>query len=247
MASKNNSIERKTILVVDDDAVVRAVIKGAFEREYNVLEASGYQEVVKQLPKRIDLALIDYVLPDHDGFEVLKVLRETKPALPAIIMTGYGNENVIIKALRSAVADYIKKPMELAYLKRRISEILGGEWNNKHAEVETKEEFILDGIAEYIKENYMKDLTLDKLACMACMNRFRLSRGFKNRFGQTFPSYLNRIRIKNAAKLLRNHNLNISEIASFVGYRSVVHFERVFRSVYEISPMQYRKKRETLK
>jgi YesN/AraC family two-component response regulator len=243
MCFRKKPMDKKNILLVDDDATIRDLIKDALKKEYNILEASGYSEAVKLFKYPIDLALIDYVLPDSDGFEVLKAIRDVKPALPAIIMTGYSNENVVIKALRTEVADYIKKPVKLAYLRRRLSEILGGKESNRNSEgVESREEFILDGIAAYVEEKYMKDLTLDKLASMACINRFKFCRDFKKRFSQTFTSYLNTIRVKNAAELLKNPNLNITEIAYFVGYKSVIHFDRVFRAVYGISPREYRKK-----
>ncbi|OGW37990.1 MAG: hypothetical protein A2Y97_10055 [Nitrospirae bacterium RBG_13_39_12] len=241
--NKNNSTEMKNILLVEDDTMVRTMIMDALEKEYNVFEASGYSEAVEQLGHQIDLALIDYVLPDSDGFELLKKIREVKPALPAIIMTAYSNETLVIKALRTEVADYIKKPLEIAYLRKRLSEILGGKENYDISEsVESREEFILDAITAHIEENYMKDLTLNKLASMACMNRFKFCRSFKERAGQTFTSYLNRIRVKNAAELLKNHNLNITDIAFFVGYKNIVHFDRVFRAFYGVAPSEYRKK-----
>ncbi|MEW6418909.1 MAG: response regulator transcription factor [Nitrospirota bacterium] len=235
-------MSKKTILLVEDDTVVREVIKDALKKEYNVLGASNYSEAVKLLRHPIDLALIDYILPDSDGFEVLKAIREEKIALPAIIMTGYSNEAVVIKALRSAVADYIKKPIKLSYLRKRLSEILGGEWTNEHTDnAGTKDEFILDGIAAYIEEKYMKELTLDKIANMACMNRFKFCRAFKERFGKTFTSYLNSIRLKKASELLKYPNLTITEIAFFVGYGSFSQFKRVFKKVYGVSPKEYRR------
>lgn len=236
-------MEKKTILLVDDDTVVRDVIKQALIREYNILEASGYSEAVKLLKHPIHLALIDYVMPEYDGFDVLKALRKSKPALPAIIMTAYSDENVVLKALRTEVADYIKKPLKLAYLRKRLSEILGGKESNNHSEtVESRKEFILDGIAAHIKENYMTNLTLDRLASMACINRFELSRAFRDRFGQTITSYLNSERVKGAVDLLKKPDLNITEIAHFVGYGSVTHFDRIFRAVHGISPLKYRRK-----
>jgi two-component system response regulator YesN len=235
-------MEKKSILFVDDDEVVRTMIKGFLEREYNVLEASSYSEAVKLLKYPIDLALIDYILPDSDGFDLLKAIREEKVTLPAIIITGYSNEAVVIKALRSAVADYIKKPIKLSYLRRRLSEILGGEWTIGYTDsVGTREEFILDGIAAYIEEKYMKDLTLDKIARMACMNRFKFCRVFKQRFGKTFLSYLNSIRVKKASELLKNSNLSVTEIAFSVGYGSFSQFKRVFKKVYFLSPKDYRR------
>ena len=236
-------MNKKTILLVEDDTVVREVIKDALKREYNVLEASGYSEAIKLFSYPIDLALIDYILPDGDGFEVLKAIREVKPELPAIIMTAYSNENVVLMAIRTEVADYIKKPLKLAYLRKRLSEILGDMEANKNLEgLESREEFVLDGVAAYLEEKYMKELTLDKVAGMACMSRFRFCRRFKERFGQSFVSYLNSIRVKNAAELLKKPNLTITEIAQFVGYKSITHFERMFRTIHGISPGEYRKK-----
>ena len=235
-------MDRKNILLIDDDNVVRDMIKDSLEKEYNVIEASTYTDVMNLLENPIDLALIDYVLPDADGFDVLQTLRASRPALPAIMMTGYSNETVVIKALRTEIVDYMKKPLKLSYLKKRLSEILGGKENDKqYASVSSRDDFIMDGVISHIEEKYMKHITLEKAASMACMNKFKFCRAFKERYGQTFISYLNGIRVKNAAELLRNNNLSITEIAYFVGYGSVVHFDRVFRSVYGITPRDYRK------
>ncbi|GAB4410792.1 MAG: hypothetical protein OHK0032_06590 [Thermodesulfovibrionales bacterium] len=239
-------MERKSILLVEDDADVRDIIRFVLERNYNVLEASRYSEAIGYLSKPLDLALIDYILPDHDGFELLKAIRKVKPTLPAIIMTAYSNETVAIKAVRAGATDYIKKPLSLISLMRKVSEILGEKIDTGHREdetVESRDEFIMDGIATYIEEKYMEGLTLDKLAAMAGMNKFRLCRAFKGRFGQTFKSYLNSVRIKNAAELLKSPDLSISEIAYIAGYGSIVHFERIFKERYGISPVEYRRKR----
>jgi len=231
------------VLLVDDDPVVRDIIKSALEREYDVVEASGYSEVIDLLNYPVDVAIIDYILPDCDGFDILKKVREVHPALPAIIMTGFSHERVVIKAIRSEVADYIKKPLKLAYLKKRLAELFGNESEYGVSEdIENREEFILDGVAEHIEDNYAKNLTLDKLSAMSCMSRFKFSRSFRNRFKQTFTSYLNSIRVKNAAELLINPNISIGEVARVVGYSSVTHFERVFKAVFGMTPREYRKR-----
>jgi AraC-like DNA-binding protein len=76
---------------------------------------------------------------------------------------------------------------------------------------------------------------------MACMNRFKFCRAFKQRFGKTFTSYLNHIRIKKASELLKNPNLSVTEIAFFVGYGSFSQFMRVFKTIYGVSPKEYRR------
>jgi PleD family two-component response regulator len=60
---------------VDDYAIIRDIIKSALAGDYRILEASNYSDVTKHLDYHIDLVIIDYILPDQNGFAVLKILR----------------------------------------------------------------------------------------------------------------------------------------------------------------------------
>jgi transcriptional regulator GlxA family with amidase domain len=106
--------------------------------------------------------------------------------------------------------------------------------------MQNSEESILEGVASYIKENYMKDVTLDQLSRMACINRFKFCRAFKKKFGKSFVSYTNKLRIDKADDLLRDTDLNIIDIAYLVGFQSVVHFGRIFKRIHGIAPREYR-------
>jgi YesN/AraC family two-component response regulator len=233
---------RKSLLLVEDDDVIRDVIKSALNNEYQVFEASSYVDVMKFPFQSVDLAIIDYILPDRDGFEVLQSLRERNPSLPAIIITGWGDEDVIIRALRENATDYIKKPVNLQYLRERVSDIVGDAKGKEHDALHSDKGEQLDSIVKHIQENYMGELTLDKLARLACMSRFSFCRAFKERFSQSFISYVNGIRLKNAGELLKDSRTSITEIAFSVGYRNSGHFNRVFKAVYKMSPREYRRK-----
>jgi len=235
-------MNKKSLLVIDDDAFIRDIIKNTLDKDYRIIEATSYSDVVKLHSEPIDLAIIDYILPDRDGFEVLRLLRDKEPSLPAIIMTGHSNENLVINAIRKHVADYIKKPMNLSYLKRRLSEIFSDKQDNEYPDTSLNKGHLLDAIANHIKKTHMFDLTLDQLARMACMNRFSFCRAFKERFGRTFTSYLNNIRIKHAVMLLKTSHSSITEIAFIVGYRNLGHFNRIFRAVCKVPPREYRKR-----
>lgn len=235
---------KKTILLVEDNKELMEMIKGALQREFNVLEASTCSESQRHLSNHIDLALIDYLLPDGDGFEVLDALRRSKPALPAIMMTGYSQKDLVIRALRAGVTDYIEKPVCLKYLREKLSAILDGDGANRADEhlrvVENREESIMVSIASFIRENYMQELSLEKMLKLAGMNRTRFCATFKQRTGRTFVSYLNQVRIENASELLKNSDLNVTGTAHKVGYKNVIHFERVFRKMKGTSPRRYR-------
>lgn len=104
----------------------------------------------------------------------------------------------------------------------------------------------MNGIAAYIEKNCMKKLTLDKIAAIACMNKYKFSRLFKERSGQNFKSYLNTTRIKKAAGLLKNLDLSVTEIAILVGYKNITHFNRTFKMIYGESPRKYRERARKL-
>lgn len=233
---------RKSLLIVEDDPSIRNVLEVAFNSRYFILEAATYADAMKFPSRNIHLAIIDYILPDRDGFEVMTSLRVGNPGLPVIIMTGYGNDDVIIRALRKHVADYMKKPLDLRYLRQRVSEILGDVQGREDHALPAYKNNNLVSIAKHIQDNYMEELTLDKLARMACMSRFSFCRAFRERFDQCCISYVNSIRMQNAVQLLQNPHVSITEIAFSVGYRNSGHFNRVFKQAYKISPREYRKK-----
>ncbi len=208
-----------------------------------MLEAANCHEAFKQINDPLDLALIDYQLPDGDGFDVLKALREAKPELPVIMITAYSTESLAIKALRSGVTDYLKKPFTFAYLTGRLSELLEGKKNGDMPEGGgSREMFIMDCIAALIENNYTKDLTRDELAERARMDKHKFSKAFNGRFGQGLKSYVNSIRTRKAAEMLRNQELSVAEVAFSVGYGSVPHFCRVFKETYGLPPEEYRKR-----
>ena len=238
-------MKKKTILLVEDDAVVRDMIRGALEGSYSILEASNCLEVHEFLSHHLDLAIVDYMLPDGTGFDILEVLRQEHRNLPVIFMTAYSSENLAIRALREGITDYVKKPLSFAYLRGKLSEILEGKKTTGHPDSsESREIFIMDSIAAFIHDNFGEDLSRGNLAGRAYMSESKFGRAFKERFGRSVQSYLQDIRLSKAANLLgNNQDLSITDIALFVGYANVAHFTRMFKKVYGISPLEYRRKK----
>jgi len=116
-------MEKKTILIADD-SVVRGLLKDILEEEYHILEASTCQEVVEKLKTHIDLALIEFFLPDAYGSEVLNEIRKVKPEMPVILM-GHGSKTSEIKTLGNKTVDFIQKPFQLVNLKKKVAEMIG--------------------------------------------------------------------------------------------------------------------------
>ena len=102
----------ETILVVEDNRDVRAFVVSALETSgFAVVEAAtGWQALRLAESKRPDVLLLDWQLPDISGLDVLRALRAGGCDSPAILMTGYGSEELAIIALRLGARDYLIKP-----------------------------------------------------------------------------------------------------------------------------------------
>lgn len=99
----------------------------------------------------------------------------------------------------------------------------------------------LENIKEYLEGHYKEKISLDHLADQFYMNKYYLSRIFKEQFGATILSYLDQVRITHAKQLLRFSNLTVEQVGREVGIEEGAYFNRVFRKVEGITPGKYRK------
>lgn len=97
-------------------------------------------------------------------------------------------------------------------------------------------------VLRFINQHYREDISLDLLSKSFFISPYHLSRTFKKVTGFSFIEYLNSIRTKEAQRLIRDTSQSISHIAASVGFDSLTHFGRVFKSITGLSPSQYRKK-----
>ena len=114
-------MSQKMVLVVEDDAAIRRGIVDALDFEgYCTREAAaGATGMQLALHSACDLLLLDLVLPEVDGLEILGRVRSARPTLPVIILTALGEEQDRIRGLRLGADDYVVKPFS-------VKELLGG-------------------------------------------------------------------------------------------------------------------------
>ncbi len=114
----------KTILVVDDEAIIRDLCSRAL-KGYRVLEAANGEEALKIFGQGgIDVILTDVMMPKMNGIELLKRLKELEPTLVVIVMTGFAEKDVILNALKADADDFIAKPLNLLQLKTAVDKAL---------------------------------------------------------------------------------------------------------------------------
>jgi len=113
-----------TILVVDDEAVIRElcakVLKG-----YRVLEAENGEEALDLLDREdVDIVLTDVMMPQMNGLDLLKEAKARNPNQAVVVMTGFAEKDIILRALKSDADDFISKPINLLQLKTTIDKVL---------------------------------------------------------------------------------------------------------------------------
>jgi DNA-binding NtrC family response regulator len=113
------------ILVVDDQQGSRESIKAVFSKTHKVSLAESAQEALKILSeKRIDLILLDFMMPDKDGLSLLEEAKGLYPDLPIIMVSASSSVKPIVQAIRLGAHDYISKPFEVAELRRIVERAL---------------------------------------------------------------------------------------------------------------------------
>ncbi|MCZ2259492.1 response regulator transcription factor [Sporosarcina sp. G11-34] len=118
--------EKVTLLVVDDEDRIRRLLNMYLTREgYEVEEAvDGAEALEKALAYNYDCILLDQMMPEKDGLEVLEALREQKKMTPVIMLTAKGEESDRITGLESGADDYIVKPFSPREVVLRVKAIL---------------------------------------------------------------------------------------------------------------------------
>jgi two-component system, OmpR family, alkaline phosphatase synthesis response regulator PhoP len=113
------------ILIIEDDAGIRSGVCEALRRVgYQVVEGSTAAEGTRQPIGSVHLALLDVMLPDGSGLQVLNALRQQEPWLPIILLTARGEPEDRVRGLRSGADDYIVKPFGVEELLARVEAVL---------------------------------------------------------------------------------------------------------------------------
>ncbi|MFA5523233.1 MAG: diguanylate cyclase [Tissierellales bacterium] len=131
-------MRQESILVVDDDPILLDLLeKILFQRGYDVILCSKTLNLIKTIKdNKIDLAIIDLVMPQIDGYEIIELIRKTEPEMPIIILSGKTNTENKTRALGIGADDYITKPFQEEELIARVERALTRALNFKEKSIE---------------------------------------------------------------------------------------------------------------
>ena len=123
-----------SILIVDDDADIRCLMKTCLEKDYYILEASNGIEAIKVLFERneqkedkpVNLIILDVMMPDMDGYEVIKNLKQDKATknIPVVFFSAKTQKKEIEKGLSLGAKGYLSKPFNIGEFPQKIRKFI---------------------------------------------------------------------------------------------------------------------------
>src|SRR5690348_12203690 len=115
----------ETVLVIDDEQLIRrSITKRLSVAGYQVLEAEDGKTAIERAGLGVDLAILDYRLPDMDGLSVLKQIRQIDPDVLVILLTAYASVETAVEAMKLGAYHFMNKPFDLEALAAMVEQAL---------------------------------------------------------------------------------------------------------------------------
>jgi len=112
-------LKTKKVLIIDDDQQILDILKNFVKlNDCSVdVESTAEKGLAMVRTGEFDIVILDIMLPDLDGIEVLKRIQRISPNLPVIMITGGNNDERAKECLKSGAVDFIAKPFDFEYLR----------------------------------------------------------------------------------------------------------------------------------
>jgi len=255
--------EKPTVLVVDDHAAIRTLVRRRLEPMYQVVEAldgaDGLEKVNRLLP---DLVISDVMMPVMDGFELCTSIKANHDTsfIPVILLTARAERKDRITGWDTGADAYLAKPFDHAELMSIVVNQIASthqlkERVREQIEASSQRDFPIDerpvGIpspedllkstfmeviaARYIDENF----SVDEMAMALGMSRSTFFRKVESVFGRSPSAVLRTFRLEKAAFMFATNEGTVSEICYATGFKNVAHFSKSFREQFGVTPSKY--------
>jgi YesN/AraC family two-component response regulator len=237
---------RDHALLIDGEASTREVVRRHLGLVCDVIcVTSGHQahQVLERAP--IGVVLTEAQLPDRPGLQLLQEIRRRYPRLPTIMVTGFGSEALCAQAFRTGVYDYFPKPVDAVGLTHTVRWLLRGrDGDPSRHRPERLDDETASGFRRalrHIHEHYGEKLSLADVATVAGLSYFTTSRLLSAGLGVSFQTYLHRLRIDQAKRLLSTTDLSVAGVGTAAGFGDLSRFNKIFLKLAGMTPTAYRR------
>ncbi|MBN4056281.1 response regulator, partial [Rhodothermus sp. AH-315-K08] len=259
----SETADRFTVLVADDNADIRAYLRGHMESRYRVLEAANGAQALEIVRSRTpDLVVSDIMMPELDGLGLLAAMRadHNTEFIPVILLTARATEEDLLEGLELGADAYLTKPFNVRELQARIDGLISSRHrlrlrysDGKAAHhgptpqlvspegISASDAAFLESVNTVLGENLADEsFDVQGLASGLCVSRNTIHRRLRSILGITPSEHVRKARLERAAHMLTSREGNVSEVAYAVGFKSVSYFSFCFRDAFGVTPSTYR-------
>lgn len=247
------------IMIVDDDEEIAEYIRNEMSGSYRVTAMTDSRQALKAvMEQHYDLVISDVVMPGLDGISLLKTLKSNVNTsdIPVILLTSKADVEDRVEGLKRGADAYIAKPFNIEELVAQVDNLIDNvrrlrgkfsgvqaqEENVESVKVEGNDDLLMKRVMKVVNENYTDpDFNVEALSKMVGVSRAQLHRRIKEITGITTSEFLRNIRMEQAARLLKEGKINVTQVAYSVGYNNQTHFSTVFKAHFGMSPTEYGK------
>ena len=251
-ASRNSKI-----LLVDDDIEICRYLKSELSGWYRFVICNNGKEALKQLLSGdFDLVVSDVVMPEMDGITLLRNIKGNANIshVPVIMLTSKSEISDRLEGIKLGADAYLAKPFSLEELHLTIDNLIDNvrrlkgkftgalKQDDKVEKVEVKgyDEELMERIMKVVNENLSdSDFNVEKMCDEVGVSRTQLHRKLKEMTGVPTSEFLRNIRLNEAARLIRERKINITQVSYMVGFANNSHFSTAFKKYFGMSPTEY--------
>lgn len=245
------------LLVVDDDTEIAQYIQNELGEWYRFDHAANGKEALKQLlTNNYDLVISDVMMPEMDGITLLKKIKGNSNIsdIPVILLTSKSEVENRLEGLKKGADAFLAKPFNMEELHILIDNLVDnvrrirGKYTQAQGqaakidkiEVVGNNDALMDRVMKCINDNLSNpDFKVEKLTEEVGISRAQLHRKMKEITGVSTAEFIRNMRLEQAANLIKEGKINVTQVAFSVGFNNQTHFSTVFKKHFGVSPSEY--------
>jgi len=258
----NSELKNNTILIVEDEVNLRDYLSTNLSHNYHVITAGNGKEglqIVKT--NHIDLIVSDIMMPEMNGIELCKLLKENVKTcnIPIILLTAKALKEDKIKGYDTGADAYLEKPFQLDYLNARINNLLESQIRQKNQLLDTlnisvddatinnsDQEFYKQSIAIIQAHISNPDFNIPMFTKELGMSKSLVYKKMSKITTISVNDLILSVRLQRASQMLIHTKKSIVEISLLVGFKNSKYFSTSFKKKFKLSPSSYRIEKRNL-
>lgn len=248
---------RQTVLIIEDNTDMRRYLRDLMKKYYRVLEAENGEEGVKVAVEQVpDLVLSDVMMPVMDGFTCCAELRKRKETahIPILLLTAKAEDKDSVEASYRGADDYVRKPFNPEVLLAKVAHLL--DMRRRLKQIYTRTLLHTSSVSAEKPEGTESEFMQQVLSCIEGhasnpefnvkvlagelhMSQATLYRKLKQHTDLSAVELIRHIRMTQAAFLLMETSLPVTEVAERVGFNDLPTFRKHFTDMFGVSPSKY--------